>query len=177
MATRSPAPNTVDTTLRPMKRVGNSTTGSIGTTTEMMRSARFMGRSSPIGDERRRSAINTIAAIAGLSAAICANGADRTRLPCQPRGRPMKPTALFAAALLAASALPAMADTSLTAYEASRQALLAIWAELPLTVRNVALTDGPPAGYGDYKGHQGNSFKAGETIEIYAEVLGYGFKD
>ncbi len=89
----------------------------------------------------------------------------------------MKPTALFAAALLLASALPAAADTSLTAYEASRQALLAIWAELPLTVRNVALTDGPPAGYGDYKAHQGNSFKAGETIEIYAEVLGYGFKD
>ncbi len=89
----------------------------------------------------------------------------------------MTPTPLLAAALLLASALPATADTSLTAYDAARQAMLAIWAELPLTVRNVALTDGPPAGYGDYTPHKGNSFTPGETIEVYAELLGYGFKD
>ena len=89
----------------------------------------------------------------------------------------MKPTALFALAVLVVSPLPASADASLTAYDAARQVLLAVWDELPLTVRNVALTDGPPAGYGDYTVHQGNSFKPGETIEIYAEVLGYGFKD
>ena len=89
----------------------------------------------------------------------------------------MKPTALLAAALLVTSALPAAADTSLTAYDAAKQVLLAMWDDLPLTVRNVTLTDGPPAGYGDYKVHQGNSFAPGETIEVYAEVLGYGFKD
>lgn len=89
----------------------------------------------------------------------------------------MKPTALFALAVLVVSPLPAAADAGLTAYDAAREVLLAVWDELPLTVRNVALTDGPPAGYGDYKAHQGNSYAPGETIEVYAEVLGYGFKD
>jgi hypothetical protein len=81
------------------------------------------------------------------------------------------------AALLALAPVPAFAQTSLTAYEAARTALLAIWAELPLTVRNVTLTDGAPAGYGNYTVHQGNSFAPGETIHIYAEMMGYGWRD
>lgn len=73
--------------------------------------------------------------------------------------------------------LPAVAETSLTAYEAARQALLSIWTELPLTVRNVTLTDGPAQGYGNYTPRSGSEFKAGEKIEVYVEVLGYGWKD
>lgn len=73
--------------------------------------------------------------------------------------------------------LPAVAETSLTAYEAARQALLAIWAELPLTVRNITLTEGPATGYGNYTPRTGSEFKAGEKIEVYVEVLGYGWKD
>ena len=42
--------------------------------------------------------------------------------------------------------VPALAETSLTAFDAARQALLSIWAELPLTARNVTLTDGTPSG-------------------------------
>ncbi|HVX73498.1 MAG TPA: hypothetical protein VHB19_11875 [Devosia sp.] len=79
------------------------------------------------------------------------------------------------AALLAP--LPALAETSLTAFDAARQALLSIWAELPLTVRNVTLTDGPAAGYGNYTVHPGSEFRAGEKIHVYVEVLGYGWKD
>jgi hypothetical protein len=88
---------------------------------------------------------------------------------------PLRSLAL--AALLVLAPLPALADTSLTTYEASRTALLAIWDELPLTIRNVALTEGAPAGYGDYLLHEGNSFMPGETIHVYAEVLGYGWRD
>jgi len=86
---------------------------------------------------------------------------------------------LAAVALLAGLMLPApaFADTSLTAYEAARSALLAIWAELPLTARNVTLTDGLAKGYGNYTVHEGNSYKIGEQINVYVEVLGYGFKD
>ncbi len=72
---------------------------------------------------------------------------------------------------------PAFAESSLTAYEAARSALLAVWNELPLTARNVALTDGPAAGYGNYVAHAGSSFAPGEQITVYVEVLGYGWKD
>ena len=80
------------------------------------------------------------------------------------------------AALLAVP-LPAVAETSLTAYEAARQALVAIWAELPLTTRNVTLTDGPASGYGNYVPHAGSTYAVGQRIEVYTEVLGYGWKD
>ncbi|HWA42942.1 MAG TPA: hypothetical protein VHA10_07010 [Hypericibacter adhaerens] len=81
------------------------------------------------------------------------------------------------ALLLAAPAAPVAAETSLTAYDAARQALLAIWTELPLTARNVTLIDGTPESYGNYTAHQGNSYRPGEPIHIYVELLGYGFKD
>ena len=84
---------------------------------------------------------------------------------------------MILAAALASAGLPAAAQTSLTAYEAARAALLAIWAELPLTVRNVALTEGVPQGYGDYAVHDGNTYRAGEVIHVYAEVLGYGWRE
>ena len=72
---------------------------------------------------------------------------------------------------------PAFAETSLTAYEAARQALLAIWAELPLTVRNVTLTAAPGEGYGNYTPRAGSEYQVGEQIHVYVEVLGYGWKD
>ncbi|MEP7241206.1 MAG: hypothetical protein ABI697_10010 [Devosia sp.] len=90
----------------------------------------------------------------------------------------MKPTAVFAAAaLFVAFAQPATAETSLTAYNAARQALLAIWAELPLTLRNATLTDGVASGYGDYASRPSNSYGPGEEIDVYVEVLGYGWRD
>jgi hypothetical protein len=72
---------------------------------------------------------------------------------------------------------PAFAESSLTAYDAARSALLAVWSELPLSVRNVTLTDGPAAGYGNYVPHAGTSFAPGEQINVYVEVLGYGWQD
>ena len=83
------------------------------------------------------------------------------------------------AALVLALALPApaSAETSLTAFDAARQALLAIWAELPLTVRNVTLTDAPAPSYGNYVTRAGSSYRPGEQIHLYVEVLGYGWTD
>lgn len=83
--------------------------------------------------------------------------------------------AVLAVALLAP--LPALAQSSLTAYEAARQALLAIWAELPLTVRNATITETPAPSYGNYTPRASSEFKAGEQIHLYVEVLGYGWKD
>lgn len=84
------------------------------------------------------------------------------------------------AAVLALSLLlpaPAWAQSSLTAFEAARQALLAIWAELPLTVRNATLTETPAPSYGNYTPRASSEYRAGEQIHVYVEVLGYGWKD
>lgn len=83
------------------------------------------------------------------------------------------------AAVLLALVLPApaLAQSSLNAYEAARQALLAIWAELPLTVRNATLTEVPAPSYGNYAPRASSEYKAGEQIHVYVEVLGYGWKD
>ena len=84
------------------------------------------------------------------------------------------------AAVLALSLLlpaPAWAQSSLTAFEAARQALLAIWGELPLTVRNATLTETPAPSYGNYTPRASSEYKAGEQIHVYVEVLGYGWKD
>lgn len=88
-----------------------------------------------------------------------------------------RPNVLAVAGLLALLPLPAVADADLGAYQAVRAALLSIWNDLPLTIRNVSLTEGVPAGYADYVAHDGNSYHAGETIHVYAEVLGYGWRD
>lgn len=86
---------------------------------------------------------------------------------------------LAAAAIAVALAFPApaFAQTSLTAFDAAKQALLAVWAELPLSVRAVTLTEGTATGYGNYVSRPGQSFKIGEPIHVYLEVLGYGWKD
>jgi hypothetical protein len=72
---------------------------------------------------------------------------------------------------------PALGETSVSAYEAARQALFAVWAELPLSVRNVTLTRAPATGFGNYTAHDGSSYAPGETIHLYVEVLGYGWRD
>ena len=80
--------------------------------------------------------------------------------------------ALGAATLLAP--FPATAETSLTAYDAVREALVAVWDELPLTIRNATLVTGTPAGFGQYERRVSNSFKPDEPVAVYAELYGYG---
>ncbi len=70
--------------------------------------------------------------------------------------------------------LPAMAQTSLTAYDAVREALVAVWDELPLSVRNATLVTGAPKGFGQFERRSGNSFKPDEAVTVYAELYGYG---
>ena len=89
----------------------------------------------------------------------------------------MKYIAACLALLVLAVPLPAAAQSSLSSYDAVRSALLAIWDELPLTVRNATFTAGPATGYGAYPAREGASFSAGETVNVYAEVLGYGFAE
>ena len=91
----------------------------------------------------------------------------------------MKLTHFAAAALVAALAFPApaFAEASVADYDAARTTLLGVWSELPLSVRAVTLTEGTAAGYGNYTPRAGQSYKIGEPIHVYLEVLGYGWKD
>lgn len=84
---------------------------------------------------------------------------------------------LAALALALGLSGPAFAESSITAYDAARQALVAIWADLPLTVRNVTITEGAATRYGDYTPAPDNTVTAGQPVHIYAEVLGYGWRD
>ncbi len=79
-------------------------------------------------------------------------------------------------AVMVFAPLPAAAETSLTAYDAVRRALVAVWDELPLSVRNATLVTGTPRGFGQYEKRAGNSFKPDEPVTVYAELYGYGVR-
>lgn len=81
--------------------------------------------------------------------------------------------AALGAAMLCAP-VPASADTSLSAYDAVRAALIAVWEELPLSVRNATLVEGTPRGFGQYERRASISFRPDEPVIVYAELYGYG---
>lgn len=70
--------------------------------------------------------------------------------------------------------LPALADASLSTYEAVRTALIAVWDEMPLTIRNATPVSAPPRGFAQYERRAGRSFKPDEPVTVYAELYGYG---
>jgi hypothetical protein len=86
---------------------------------------------------------------------------------------------LVVATLAVLLALPgaAQAEASLHSYEAVRDGLLAVWAELPLTARNATLTSEPATGYGAYTPLAGTTVEPGAPIHVYVELLGYGWRD
>jgi hypothetical protein len=84
---------------------------------------------------------------------------------------------LIRAALLAAlcsAPLPALSETSLAAYQAVREALIAVWDELPLTVMNATLVTGTPKAFGQYERRTSKAFALDEPVTVYAELYGYG---
>ncbi len=83
--------------------------------------------------------------------------------------------AVIAAALFAPGA--AFAQASLSTYDAVREGLLAVWADLPLSARNATLTAAPATGFGNYTPLEGRIVRIGEPIHVYVEVLGYGWRD
>lgn len=81
--------------------------------------------------------------------------------------------AALSAALLTAP-LPAFADASLSTYEAVRTALIAVWDEMPLTIRNATLVTTTPKGFAQYQPRYDRAFKPDEPVIVYAELYGYG---
>lgn len=85
--------------------------------------------------------------------------------------------AALACLALVAFAAPAFAQASLDDYDKARKTLLNVWTDLPLTARNITLIQEAAPGYGNYEVHDGQSYKPGDAIHVYVEVLGYGWKD
>jgi hypothetical protein len=77
-------------------------------------------------------------------------------------------------AALCCASLPALSETSFAAYQAVREALVAVWDELPLTVMNATLVTGTPKGFGQFERRASAAFKLDEPVTVYAELYGYG---
>ncbi len=77
-------------------------------------------------------------------------------------------------AALACAPLPAIADASLSTYDAVRTALIAVWEEMPLTIRNATLVITTPRGFAQYERRTERTFKPDEPVIVYAELYGYG---
>lgn len=81
-----------------------------------------------------------------------------------------------AAAVLAMLAATGASAQTLEAIETAEQAVIAAWNATPLTYRK-ALFVTQVQGFGVYKEHDGAVFKGGEPLVVYAEPVGYAWKD
>jgi len=81
---------------------------------------------------------------------------------------------LAAGLVLTPVAVPAAGSAS---YDAVRDGLLAVWAEMPLSARHVTLTEGPATGFGAYSPRAQARYAPGDKIYVYFELAGYGFAD
>jgi hypothetical protein len=66
---------------------------------------------------------------------------------------------------------------SLEEIDKRRAALLEAWQQTPLTIRKAIFVKSEPRGYGLYEEHPSNEFRPGEKVVVYAEPVGYGWKD
>ena len=100
----------------------------------------------------------------------------------------MKRATVLAAAIFTASPILAQTLDDIAAAEAALAAarqlvaqadenLMKVWEATPLTFRNVAFTVGDPEGFRRYTPRTDSSFRAGELLITYAEVVGYGWRE
>ena len=52
-----------------------------------------------------------------------------------------------------------------------------VWGKTPLSFTHALFVAGAPAGFGIYTARPDGPFKAGEKLIVYAEPVGYGWKD
>lgn len=59
--------------------------------------------------------------------------------------------------------------------KAMRQAASELWLTLPLTIANGTFVNAKASGYGAFSKRDSSTFKAGDTLLVYAEPIGYGW--
>lgn len=55
-------------------------------------------------------------------------------------------------------------------------AVVAAWSKAPLGIRRAVFVASPPEGFGIYEPRSSNRFRPGETLLVYAEPIGFGWK-
>ena len=66
------------------------------------------------------------------------------------------------------------ADEALSRLDRLNDEIAKVWASSPLAFRNVAVVNGVE-GFGDFERRDRNSFKAGETLMVYVEPVGFSY--
>lgn len=84
-------------------------------------------------------------------------------------------TKLIGAAMLLAVATQAGAQ-SIEAIEKAEEAVIAVWNATPLAYRRALFVDNAQ-GFGVYQARANAIFKSGEPLIVYAEPVGYAWKD
>lgn len=69
------------------------------------------------------------------------------------------------------------AAQSLEAVESAEEAVVAAWEQTPLTYRTALIIEPDPGGFGVYTERATTEFAANEPIVIYAEPVGYAWRD
>lgn len=69
------------------------------------------------------------------------------------------------------------AAQSLEEIDKRQVAVIEAWQKTPLTIRRALFIEGEPRGFGLYQERSNTEFKPGEKIVVYAEPVGYGWKD
>lgn len=72
--------------------------------------------------------------------------------------------------------LPPSPDKALKEIEAAEDALAALWARGPYTVRRAVFITDKPTAYGNYEPRPTNVFAPGEPIITYLEPIGYDWR-
>ena len=86
----------------------------------------------------------------------------------------MRLVLLLLAMLLSIGAVHAQ---SLEEIDRRQAAMIEAWEKTPLTIRRALFINGEPRGFGLYQERGSKEFKHGEKIVVYAEPVGYGWKD
>lgn len=72
---------------------------------------------------------------------------------------------------------PASYAQSLEAVDKAESAVVDAWNATPIIFRRTVFVSEPPQGYGIFKERENAVFKPGEPLVVYAEPVGYAWKD
>lgn len=84
---------------------------------------------------------------------------------------------LLLASAIAVGLQAGAAAQGLEKLEAAEEAVVAAWNETPLSFRKAVFVSAPPEGFGVYQERDDAVFAAGEPLVVYAEPVGYAWKD
>jgi len=73
--------------------------------------------------------------------------------------------------------VPQASAQTLAEIEKREAAVIEAWQKTPLTIRRAIYIAGAPKGFGEYEERSSSVFQPGEKLVVYAEPVGYGWKE